>query len=158
MDEDYVSEVNDVLSEYDNFTTSNNSTKTLVKSSNEQSGKFLDFISDSSRNAILDRFYYRYFMYAVAILGGTFVYIQLGTIIYNKSSTNVSLPAFIVFLFSSIFWLIYGYLVKDWVIILANIVNIIGTLLIIAFIKYYEDTSSSNNKNNKDQDQEIPET
>lgn len=144
--------VNDIVKQAEKFQSNHpdsfnleeiNLTKKSKKKGHKWQDTFMNIISDDTRKKILDKYGYRYWMYAVAIFGGIFLYIQFGTIIYNKDSTNVSMPAYIIYLIASISWLIYGFLLKDWILILSGIINTIGNILLIAIIPVYNDAKKS---------------
>lgn len=97
---------------------------------------FYDIMSKEMRRDILV-YYKLYMLYIISWLGNVFLFIQLAAILEKKDSTGVSLTAFIVFLITGISWLIYGYLIKDYAIIVSGIVRLIGlTALLIVIPKY----------------------
>jgi MtN3 and saliva related transmembrane protein len=77
------------------------------------------------------RFYPRY-MLVVGIGGNLFFYIQAWRIFAIKDATAVSLTAQFVIFWAVVSWFGYGLLLKDKVLIAANVVAIIGALLVIA--------------------------
>jgi uncharacterized protein with PQ loop repeat len=71
-------------------------------------------------------------MYLVGIGGNLFFYIQAWEIFARKSAGDVSLPAFSVALWAVSSWLAYGLVLRNPVLIAANIVAIIGAGSVIA--------------------------
>ena len=96
----------------------------------------LKMVNDDSRRVIIS--YYRLWMlYIITWLANIFLYIQLFTIVSDKSSKGISLPAYIIFLVSGISWFIYGFLLKDVVLLISNIIKLVGVIaLIIIILKY----------------------
>jgi len=78
----------------------------------------------------LRRFYTRY-MLVVGIGGNLFFYIQAWRIFSIKDATAISLTAQLVIFWAVVSWFGYGLLLKDKVLIAANIVAIIGAALVI---------------------------
>ncbi len=64
---------------------------------------------------------------------------QLMKIIITKSTNDISLSTFIVLLLGQILWAIYGILVFDLRIIIANIISLLITVFIIFFTLIYSD-------------------
>jgi MtN3 and saliva related transmembrane protein len=81
--------------------------------------------------SLLERLYPRY-MLVVGIGGNLFFYIQAWRIFSIKDATAVSLTAQFVIFWAVVSWFGYGLLLKDKVLIAANVVAIVGALLVIA--------------------------
>jgi len=64
-------------------------------------------------------------------LGQSMHYIQAWKIYTTKSSEDISLVAYIICLILLIHWLVYGIVIKDRVIIMAETLGIIGSMLVI---------------------------
>lgn len=79
----------------------------------------------------LRRNYARY-MLIVGIGGNLLFYLQAWEIFTTQSAKDVSLSAFLVGLWAVSSWFVYGLLLKDKVIIAANIVAILGCIIVIA--------------------------
>ena len=67
----------------------------------------------------------------VVNLGQSMHYIQAWKIFTTKSAEDISLIAYIICLVLLIHWLIYGIVIKDKVIILAETLGVIGAILVI---------------------------
>lgn len=80
---------------------------------------------------------YKKYMIIVGILGQLVFYSQFYNIVINKSAQDVSLLGFIAGLVSVSSWLIYGLMVKDKPLIIANTVATIGACLTVGSILYY---------------------
>ena len=81
--------------------------------------------------------YYAKFMMVVGTLGQAFFYMQAYKIFTTKSADNLSLEGFLIPCFSLTAWLVYGLLVRDKVVILANVVGVIGAVsVVVAILKY----------------------
>jgi MtN3 and saliva related transmembrane protein len=76
--------------------------------------------------------WFQWYMYLVGIGGNLFFYIQAWEIFQRKSASDVSLTAFGVALWAVSSWLAYGLVLRNPVLIIANIVAIIGAGSVIA--------------------------
>ena len=81
--------------------------------------------------------YYEKYMYVIGIVGQLVFYGQAYTIFYHKSAVDVSLLGFFMGFVSVSSWLIYGILLKNWVLIVANTVATIGAALVLIGIFLY---------------------
>lgn len=86
--------------------------------------------------------WYDRYMILVAIFGSVFVYLQAGTIIENKSSENVSMPSYILFLIVSLSWMAYGILWTDWISALSGVVSSIGAIFALVATLSYRPSSN----------------
>ncbi len=77
-------------------------------------------------------------MIFIGIFGQFVFYSQFYAIIQNKSAHDVSLFGFICGFVSVASWLIYGVMLRDRPLILANTVATIGALLTIVAILMYQ--------------------
>jgi len=78
------------------------------------------------------------YMSWVVSLGQSMHYIQAWKIYTTKSAEDISLVAYIICLILLVHWLVYGIVVKDRVIVLAETLGVIGsTLVIIGTIIYF---------------------
>lgn len=80
---------------------------------------------------------YRKYMIAVGIFGQLLFYSEFVTILYHKSAHAVSLFGFLCGLISVVSWLIYGLLIKDKPLIIANSVATVGAVLTVGAILVY---------------------
>lgn len=76
------------------------------------------------------RWFERY-MLVVGVGGNMFFYIQAGKIFWNRSAESVSVEAFAVALWAVMSWFAYGVVLKNRVLIVANIVGTIGAALVV---------------------------
>lgn len=76
--------------------------------------------------------WFQWYMYLVGIGGNLFFYIQAWEIYQRQSAADVSLPAFSVALWAVSSWFVYGLVLRNPVLIIANIVAIIGASCVIA--------------------------
>lgn len=81
-------------------------------------------------------FFDKYMIFA-GILGQYLFYAQSYKIFTTKSANDLSLDGFVVIIISTLSWLIYGILHKELPIIIAQIVAIIGMVLVIIGILLY---------------------
>lgn len=72
------------------------------------------------------------YMLVVGIGGNGFFYVQAYEIFRTQSAKDVSLFAFVVALWAVSSWLVYGVLLRNKVLIWANVVAVIGALLVVA--------------------------
>lgn len=77
------------------------------------------------------------YMYVIGLMSSLVFYLQAYKIFMDKSATDVSLPAFLFGLVSVISWLIYGALLKNKVLIVANVLAVIGSSLAVTGILLY---------------------
>ena len=80
--------------------------------------------------AKLPRWFQRY-MYVVGIAANLFFYIQAYEIFTTRSARDVSLSAFCVAFWAVASWFAYGVALRNWVLISANIVAMIGSALVV---------------------------
>ena len=78
----------------------------------------------------LARGYHRY-MYVVGIGGNLFFYLQAWEVFATRSARDVSLWAFVVAFWAVASWFVYGLILRNWVLIIANIVAMIGAALVV---------------------------
>jgi len=64
-------------------------------------------------------------------LGQSMHYIQAWKIYTTRSAEDISLVAYIICLILLIHWLVYGIVIKDRVIIMAETLGVIGSMLVI---------------------------
>lgn len=77
------------------------------------------------------------YMLVVAVFGSLFVYLQAAVIIQNKSSENVSMPSYIIFLIVALSFMAYGILWTDWVVSLSGLIASVGAIIaLVATISY----------------------
>lgn len=81
--------------------------------------------------------YYEKYMFCVGILGQLLFYIQGIKIFLTHSAKDVSIIGFLLGLLSVSSWLIYGLLIKNRVLVVANIFAVIGALFVIVGILIY---------------------
>lgn len=77
------------------------------------------------------RWFERY-MFVVGVGGNVFFYIQAWQIYDTQSAKDVSLVAFSVALWAVMSWFVYGLVLRNYVLIAANIVGTIGAALVVA--------------------------
>ena len=92
-------------------------------------------VPTSAKSKIL--FYYEKYMMAVGILGQLLFYSQGIKIFMTKSADDVSIFGFLFGLIAVSSWLVYGILIKNKVIIIANVVAVIGALFVIVGVLIY---------------------
>jgi uncharacterized protein with PQ loop repeat len=80
--------------------------------------------------SVWKRRYSRY-MFVVGIGGNLLFYLQAWEIFTTGHARDISLPAFLVGLWAVSSWFAYGLMMRDKVIIAANIVAIVGCALVI---------------------------
>mgnify|MGYP002787822261 CR=1 FL=1 len=81
--------------------------------------------------------FYRKYMMVIGVLGQFVFYAQFYNIIVHKSAKDVSLFGFVSGLISVSSWLIYGIMLKDKPLIVANLVATIGAILTVGAILFY---------------------
>ena len=86
-------------------------------------------IKNSSKIKMLA--YYEKYMLIVGVLGQLLFYTQGIKIFLTQSANDVSLLGFLFGLISVSSWLIYGILIKNRVLIVANIFAVVGAVFVI---------------------------
>lgn len=82
--------------------------------------------------------WYKRYMIFVGTCGQFLFYAQFYTIIQNKNAQNVSLFGFTCGFISVFSWMIYGFMIRDKPLIVANIIATIGGLLTLIAILIYQ--------------------
>lgn len=80
---------------------------------------------------------YDKYMLFVALAGKAFLVLQIATVVNNQSSTNVSFASYVVFLLSSLSWLVFGVLNRSTVVTASAFVGIIGSLVALNVVAFY---------------------
>ena len=80
---------------------------------------------------------YRRYMYLVGIGGNLFFYIQAYQIFTQRDAGNVSVVAFAVAFWAVTSWFGYGLLLRNPVLIVANIVAMLGAASVVAGVLLY---------------------
>jgi MtN3 and saliva related transmembrane protein len=81
--------------------------------------------------------YYEKYMMACGVLGQLLFYSQGVKIFMTKSANDVSILGFLFALISVTSWLIYGVLLKNKVLVIANAFAVVGAMFVIAGILLY---------------------
>ena len=82
-------------------------------------------------------FYFDKYMTFAGILGQYLFYAQAYKIFTTKSAKDLSLDGFLVIMISTLSWLVYGIIHKSTPIIAAQIVAIIGMIMVVIGILLY---------------------
>ncbi|MGI4775955.1 MAG: SemiSWEET family transporter [Janthinobacterium lividum] len=77
------------------------------------------------------------YMSAIALLGSFVSYMQAYRIVKRKSAEDLSLRGYLISLFTSTNWLIYGIAISDQPLIVSGIIGSIGAGLVVASILKY---------------------
>jgi MtN3 and saliva related transmembrane protein len=78
--------------------------------------------------------YYEKYMMCMGVLGQLLFYVQGVKIFVSKSANDVSIVGFALGLISVSSWLLYGILIKNRVLIIANAFAVVGALFVIVGI------------------------
>ena len=81
-----------------------------------------------------------YILATATIAGSTMAFsyfFQIAKILKTKSVKDISLPMFIVFCIGLTLWLIYGVAIKNWPLIIVNVISIFGAYTITGLIIKY---------------------
>ncbi|MHC4839510.1 MAG: SemiSWEET family transporter [Planctomycetota bacterium] len=70
-------------------------------------------------------------MYVIAVFGNAFFYIQAYEIFRDEAAVNVSTLGFCVAFVTVASWFVYGLILKNKVMIIANIVAMVGAALVV---------------------------
>ena len=74
----------------------------------------------------------------LGIVSGLAYFPQAYKIIKRKSSKDISLITFSIFLCSILTWLLYGISIKNSPLIIANIINLVGAISVITVYIIYK--------------------
>jgi MtN3 and saliva related transmembrane protein len=91
---------------------------------------------ENTVKAKLFRHYERY-MLAMGMIGQVLYFAQAVKIFYTQAAKDVSLLGFTLGFVSVSSWLVYGILIKNRPLVFANIVAVIGALLVLVGILMY---------------------
>lgn len=90
-----------------------------------------------------NRGYYEKYICIIGPIGNSMFYLQAYKIFINKSAASVSFLGFLISVIALSSWLIYGILLKNKPLIIANIFGVVGALLVLVEIVIYgEDIST----------------
>jgi uncharacterized protein with PQ loop repeat len=76
--------------------------------------------------------WFQWYMYLVGVGGNLFFYIQSFEIFTTHSARDVSLVAFSVAFWAVASWFVYGLVLRNFVLIIANIVGMLGAASVVA--------------------------
>lgn len=82
------------------------------------------------------KIYEKYMMF-MGVAGQLVFYLQFYKIISDQSAKDVSLPAFLFGLISVTSWLVYGVILKNRPLIIANAVAVVGAAAVVIAILIY---------------------
>ena len=142
MDEDYNAEIESLIQKANSLQSSSlesESTHEGTATVSKVSGileKILNIMSQETREKILN-YYSLYMLYVITWLGNIFLFIQLAEIIQNKDSSSVSMAAYSVLMVSSTSWFIYGFLLRDPVLLISGLIQMIGVIALLVVIPKY---------------------
>ncbi len=77
------------------------------------------------------------YMSTIAFLGSCVYYIQSFRIFKRKSANDLSLPGYLISLFTSLNWLTYGYFIDDVPLIASGSISALGAGLVTCGILLY---------------------
>lgn len=95
----------------------------------------LKLIKESNMSNV--RKYYEKYISVVGTIGNSMFYFQFYKIITEKNAGSVSLIGFSISVLALTSWLIYGIILKDKPLIIANVAGAIGAALVTASILIY---------------------
>ncbi len=75
--------------------------------------------------------YFEKYMIVVGVLGQLLFYFQGIKIFMTKSAHDISMTGFLISLISLSSWLVYGILIKNKVLVIANVAGVVGALFVI---------------------------
>ena len=85
--------------------------------------------------------YYEKYMNIIGPITNLMFYLQAYKIFINKSADTVSGPGFLISIIGLSSWLLYGILLKNKPLIIANIFGVIGAILTFIGVLIYGDFS-----------------
>ena len=85
--------------------------------------------------------YYEKYMNIIGPITNLMFYLQAYKIFINKSADTVSGPGFLISIIGLSSWLLYGILLKNKPLIIANIFGVIGAILTFVGVLIYGDFS-----------------
>lgn len=82
------------------------------------------------------------YMVLVAVMVCVAIFLQASLITHNKSSENVSMPAYILLVIASLSWMCYGILWTDWVVSTSGLFLSAGSIFaLVATVSYRPGTT-----------------
>lgn len=78
-------------------------------------------------------------MLFIAVLGKTFLILQIIKIFLNNASTDVSFLAYVVYTLTSLAWLIFGLIYRDTVVVVSSFIGIVGGLFAMDTIVIFKE-------------------
>lgn len=86
------------------------------------------------------RSWYSNFMLLWAVASNTFLVLQLVKIYQFKNATGVSFPAYIVYIFGAMVWMVYGAFVlneRNWAIVVnSSLAFMLASAILAGIVKY----------------------
>lgn len=79
---------------------------------------------------------------AMGLVESTFLFIQFAKTMENESAEGLSLLAFMILMFTSISWVVWGALAHDAAVLITATVNVIGSMLMVGAIYRYSGDSN----------------
>lgn len=74
---------------------------------------------------------YEKYMMTMGIIGQLLFYLQAFKIYQTRSAEDISMPGFLIAVFSLSSWLVYGLVLNNGVLVFVNLVGCFGALLVI---------------------------
>ncbi len=89
---------------------------------------------------------------AAGILGtlvGFGFFVQAYKLVARRSAKDISYTTFLLISITSLTWVIYGFQINNWPIIIANSVGLLGSLCVIALTIHYNTARNPNPDNSR---------
>ncbi len=83
------------------------------------------------------RYLYSIYILIIGTIGQFAPYLQAYKTFTTESAGDLSISASVVVFISIVSWLLYGVLIKDYPLIISNIVGFIGTIMVITGMIIY---------------------
>lgn len=119
-----------------------------------------DDLDDRGRPLARWKVYYSRFMVGWAVVAHTALLLQSVEIYRTKNASGVSLPAFVVYTFSSIIWFIYGVFVlarRNYVIMVSStLATLLGATIVVGIVLYGDNDNDSNRLASKSTSRVVP--
>lgn len=82
-------------------------------------------------------------MLIVAVLSRLFLVLQISVIIGNNSSEDASFTSYLIFFIASLFWVAYGVIAKNTVLVTSSYIGTIGSLIAMTIVVMYKENKAN---------------
>lgn len=85
---------------------------------------------------------YDKYMLFISVFGKAFLVFQIVSIVINSSSQDASFLSYVLYLITSLSWLVFGLIQKNTIIVISSYVGLIGALIAMNFVIAYKENKN----------------